>query len=400
MTLEIEADMNFPERFSELPEYAFPRLRSLLDHLPAGGTPLSMTIGEPKHPFPAWIPEVIAESMAGFGSYPPSDGTPELLTAVSGWIGRRFGADVPVSRLMSLSGTKEGLFNALIALCPEQKRGKRSAVLIPNPFFPVYAVATLAIGAEPIYVDASAANGFMPDYRSLPAEVLDRVAVAFICSPANPQGAVASADYLADLLDLAEKHDFVVFSDECYSEIWRETAPTGLLTVASKVDANPERVVVFNSLSKRSNVPGIRSGFVAAGPEATRHMRQLRSYSGSTIPLPLQKVSERLWSDEEHVVANRALYLEKFRDAAEVFAGHQGVTMPDGGFFLWLPVEDGEAASVKLWTETGVRTLPGAYLAQDTAQGNPGKGYLRVALVAARDETRRGLELIRDCIYT
>ncbi|MDX5359015.1 MAG: aminotransferase class I/II-fold pyridoxal phosphate-dependent enzyme [Rhodobacterales bacterium] len=391
--------MAFPERFSDLPEYAFPRLRALLDHHQPGGTPLSMTIGEPKHPFPAWVGEVLAQNLNGFGVYPPNDGTPELLAAICGWIGRRYGVEVPASQVMNLNGTREGLFNTLIALCPETKRGKRPVVLIPNPFYQVYAVATLAIGAEPVYVSATAATGFLPDYRSLPAEVLDRVAVAYICSPANPQGAVASREYLADLLDLAEQHDFTVFCDECYSEIWRDAPPPGLLEVAAAKGADPERVVVFNSLSKRSNVPGIRSGFVAAGPKSMVHIRRLRSYSGAPVPLPLQKVSERLWSDEDHVIENQRLYHDKFRDAAEVFAGHQGVTLPEGGFFLWMPVDDGEQAALDLWQKTGVRVLPGAYLARDAQGGNPGKGYIRVALVAPAEETKRGLTMIRDCLY-
>lgn len=391
--------MAFPERFSDLPEYAFPRLRTLLDHLTPGGAPLAMTIGEPKHPFPSWIGEVLAESMAGFGVYPPNDGSPELLNAISGWIGRRYGVTHPASQLMALNGTREGLFNTLVALCPETKGGKRPVVLVPNPFYQVYAVAALAIGAEPVYVPATAATGFLPDYRSLPADVLDRVAVAYICSPANPQGAIASAEYLADLLDLAEQHDFTVFCDECYSEIWRVAPPPGLLQVAAARGADPERVVAFNSLSKRSNVPGLRSGFVAAGPQAIKHIRQLRAYAGAPMPLPLQRVAERLWSDEAHVVQNLAAYHAKFRDAEAVFAGHQGIELPEGGFFLWLPVEDGEAAALRLWRETGVRVLPGAYLARDTESGNPGRGYIRVALVAPQDETRRGLTMLRDCLY-
>ena len=391
--------MAFPQRFSDLPEYAFPRLRALLDHHQPGGTPLAMTIGEPKHPFPAWVGEVLAQNLTGFGVYPPNDGTPELLAAISGWIGRRYGVEIPAARLMNLNGTREGLFNTLVALCPETRNGKRPAVLIPNPFYQVYAVATLAIGAEPIYVNAGAATGFLPDYRSLPADVLDRVAVAYICSPANPQGAVASAEYLADLLDLAEKHDFTVFCDECYSEIWRSAPPPGLLQVAAAKGTDPERVVVFNSLSKRSNVPGVRSGFVAAGPKSMAEIRRLRSYSGAPVPLPLQKVSERLWADEAHVVENQRLYHDKFRDAAQVFAGHQGVTLPEGGFFLWMPVDDGEQAALDLWQKTGVRVLPGAYLARDAGGENPGKGYIRVALVAPAEETKRGLTMIRDCLY-
>lgn len=391
--------MAFPERFSDLPEYAFPRLRTLLDHLPAGGTPLSMTLGEPQHPFPEFVGRALAESLGGFAKYPPAEGAPGLLSAISGWIGRRYGASVPENRLMVANGSKEALFNALLALSPEMKNGKRPVVLMPNPFFPVYMIAGLTGGAEPVYVPAGASTGFLPDYRSLPAEILDRTTVAYICSPANPQGVVASAEYLADLLDLAEKHDFQVFCDECYSEIWRLTPPPGLLEVADRHGADPERVVVFNSLSKRSNVPGLRTGFVAGGVKSIKEMRQLKSYAGAAVPLPLQAVAERLYQDEDHVVANRALYQAKFRDAEAVFAGHQGVTMPDGGFFLWLPVEDGEAAAVKLWQETGVRVLPGAYLAQTVNGENPGKEYIRAALVAPADETRRGLERIRDCLY-
>ena len=391
--------MAFPERFSDLPEYAFPRLRTLLDHLPAGGTPLSMTLGEPQHPFPEFVGQALAESLGGFAKYPPAEGAPGLLSAISGWIGRRYGASVPENRLMVANGSKEALFNALLALSPEMKNGKRPVVLMPNPFFPVYMIAGLTGGAEPVYVPAGASTGFLPDYRSLPAEILDRTTVAYICSPANPQGVVASAEYLADLLDLAEKHDFQVFCDECYSEIWRLTPPPGLLEVADRHGADPERVVVFNSLSKRSNVPGLRTGFVAGGVKSIKEMRQLKSYAGAAVPLPLQAVAERLYQDEDHVVANRALYQAKFRDAEAVFAGHQGVIMPDGGFFLWLPVEDGEAAAVKLWQETGVRVLPGAYLAQTVNGENPGKEYIRAALVAPADETRRGLERIRDCLY-
>lgn len=391
--------MAFPERFSDLPEYAFPRLRTLIDHLQPGGAPLSMTIGEPKHAFPAWVGDVLAENLSGFGAYPPADGTPELLDAISAWIARRYNVSVPPSQLMSVSGSKEGLFNTLLALSPETKNGQRPVVLMPNPFYQVYMIAALTSGAEPIYVPATAANGFLPDYAALPPEVLDRVTVAYICSPANPQGAVASYEYLSDLLDLAEKHDFQIFCDECYSEIWRETAPTGLLEVIARKGADPERGVVFNSLSKRSNTPGLRVGFVAAGPKSIKEIRQLRSYAGAPVPLPLQRVAERLWADEEHVVENRALYQAKFRDAAAVFSGHQGVTLPDGGFFLWMPVADGEEAAKKLWVETGVRVLPGAYLSQTVNGYNPGKEYIRVALVAPAEETRRGLEMIRDCLY-
>ncbi len=391
--------MAFPERFSNLPEYAFPRLRALLDSHAPGGEPLAMSIGEPTHAMPTFVGEVLAANLYGFGVYPPNDGTPELLSAISGWIQRRYGVQVGPERLMALNGTREGLFNAGLALCPEAKKGQRPVVLMPNPFYQVYAVAALAAGAEPVYVPATAVNGFLPDYAGLDPKLLDRVALAYICSPANPQGAVASPEYWVGLLALAEKHDFTVLADECYSEIWRTAPPTGVLDVAAATVADPERVFTFHSLSKRSNLPGLRSGFVAGGREGIARIRKLRAFAGAPLPLPIQRVSERCWQDEEHVVANRALYQEKFADAAAIFAGVQGFQLPEGGFFLWLPVEDGEAAALKVWQQTGVRVLPGAYLSRDVNGQNPGKEYIRVALVAPRQETQRGLERLRDCLY-
>ncbi len=391
--------MAFPERFDSLPDYAFPRLRKLLDPHKPGAEPIAMTIGEPRHPMPAFVAEVMAANIAGFGVYPPNDGTPELLAAISGWIARRYGVAVVEDRLMVLNGTREGLFNAAVALCPETKNGKKPVVLMPNPFYQVYAVAALAMGAEPVYVPATAATGFLPDYAGLPRDVLDRVAIAYLCSPANPQGAIASRDYLAGLMQLAEKHDFRLFSDECYSEIWRIAPPPGALQVAEEIGADPERVAVFHSLSKRSNLPGLRSGFVAGGVESIARIRKLRSFAGAPLPLPVQRVSERAWADEAHVAENLALYQDKFRIADEVFAGVQGFQNLEGGFFLWLPVEDGEQAALKLWTETGVRVLPGAYLSRDVGGDNPGKGYIRVALVAPKDEMQRGLIKLRDCLY-
>jgi N-succinyldiaminopimelate aminotransferase len=395
--------MAFPERFSNLPDYAFPRLRKLLDAHAPGGDPIAMTIGEPRHPMPDFVGPILAANLSGFAIYPPNDGTPELLDAIAGWIALRYGAALQPDQIMALNGTREGLFNAAIALCPETKAGQKPVILMPNPFYQVYAVAALTVGAEPIYVPATAATGFLPDYGSLPKDILDRTAIAYICSPANPQGAVASADYLADLLTLAEKHDFRVFADECYSEIWRDTPPTGLLTVAKQQASDPERAIVFHSLSKRSNLPGLRSGFVAGGPHSIAAIRKLRAFAGAPLPLPIQRVSEAAWADEAHVDASRALYQQKFRAADRIFAGMQGYQPPDGGFFLWLPVPesqvDGETATLTLWQKTGVRVLPGAYLSRDAGGQNPGKGYIRVALVAPKEETQRGLIQLRDCLY-
>ncbi|WP_424943841.1 aminotransferase class I/II-fold pyridoxal phosphate-dependent enzyme [Aliiroseovarius crassostreae] len=393
--------MTFPERYSGLPAYAFPRLRALLDHLDPGDDAVHMTIGEPKHAFPDWVMDIIQTHAQEFGRYPVNEGTPELLSAISGFLKRRYNVDMPAAQIMALNGTREGLHNALLALCPEEtSRGQQPIVLTPNPFYQVYAVAARTIGAEPMFVHATEATGHLPDYTSLSADVLNRVEVAYICSPANPQGAVADRDYWANLIQLAEKFDFKIFADECYSEIYRDTPPVGALEVAQEGGADPERVTIFHSLSKRSNLPGLRSGFVATGPESISRIRRLRNYAGSPIPMPLQRVSERAWADDAHVAENRALYQEKYKIADEVFADVRGYMSPEAGFFLWLPVEDGETAAVKLWQETGVRVLPGAYLSRDVDGFNPGKGYIRAAMVAPKQEMQRGLIKLRDCLYT
>ncbi|HHS94600.1 MAG TPA: aminotransferase class I/II-fold pyridoxal phosphate-dependent enzyme, partial [Rhodobacterales bacterium] len=303
------------------------------------------------------------------------------------------------TQILPLNGTREGLFNAAIALCPEEVRGQKPVVLIPNPFYQVYAVAALAVGAEPVFVPATAKTGFLPDFSALPKDILNRTAIAYLCSPSNPQGAVASREDLAENIALAEKHDFQIFADECYAEIYRDTPPPGALEVATEGGADPERVVVFHSLSKRSNLPGLRSGFAAGGAESIARMKQLRTYAGAPLPLPLQRVAERAWGDEAHVEASRSLYREKYAIADEVFAGVPGYKPPQAGFFLWLPVEDGEAAALELWTKTGIRVLPGAYLAREVNGDNPGKRYIRVALVATKEETEAALATIRRTLY-
>ena len=393
--------MDHPERFAHLPPYAWPRLRALLDGFAPGGEVVPMSIGEPRHPAPAWVADVLAEHADGFGRYPVNEGTPELLGAVAAWVLRRYGVEVGPERLIALNGSREGLFAAGLALGPEAKRGRRPAVLIPNPFYGVYAVAAAALGAEPVFVPATEGTGHLPDYAGLPPETLDRVTLAYACSPSNPQGAVASREWWAALLDLAERHDFMVVADECYSEVWRHAPPPGVLEVAAERGADPERVLAIHSLSKRSNLPGLRSGFAAGGPGAIAAMRQLRSYAGAPLPGPIQAVSARLWAEEEHVEASRALYRAKFDMADRILGGTPGYASSPAGFFLWLrvPGGDGEAAAVRLWREAGLRVLPGRYLAAETGGETPGADRIRVALVASEGEVERGLGLLRDCIH-
>jgi N-succinyldiaminopimelate aminotransferase len=392
--------MMFPERFSNLPAHAWPRLRALLDVHEGGGTPIHMTIGEPKHAFPDWVTDVIVKNAAGLNSYPPNEGSPELRSAIAGFVQRRYGVTLdPDSQVMALNGTREGLYNAAMALCPEMKNGKRPAILMPNPFYQVYMIAALSVSADPIMVPATLETGHLPDFAGLPEDVLNRTTAAYICSPANPQGVVATREYWAELIALAEKYDFKVFADECYSEIYRDRPPVGAIQVAKEVGADPDRIVIFHSLSKRSNLPGLRSGFVASGTNSIREVRQLRNYAGAPLPLPLQQAAAAVWNDETHVVENRRLYVEKYDISDRILGNVPGYASPDAGFFLWLPVSDDETAALKLWRETGVRVLPGGYLAQDVAGKNPGKGYIRAAMVAPKAETARGIELIRDCLY-
>lgn len=394
--------MAIPERFANLPDYAFPRLRALLSDivpaLAAGEAPVILTIGEPRHPMPDFVAGVMAAHVGGLARYPVNEGTAGLLAAIGGWLDRRYGLSVAPDRIMALNGTREGLFNAALALCPERKNGERSAILIPNPFYQVYAVAAAAVAAEPVFVPATAGTGDLPDYAALPPAVLDRAAIAYVCSPANPQGVIADRDYLERLIGLADRHDFLVFADECYSEIWRDAPPPGALAVATGMGL-ADRVVMFNSLSKRSNLPGLRSGFVAGSAANIAQIRRLRAYAGAPLSPPAQAVSEAAWGDEAHVTASRTLYGQKYAIADRVLGSVPGYRPVQGGFFLWLPVEDGEAAARKLWAEAGIQVLPGAYLARGVDGVNPGRGFVRVALVADADATGAALERLRAVLY-
>jgi N-succinyldiaminopimelate aminotransferase len=392
--------MQYPARFSDLPEYAFARLRRLLAGVRPGGPDLAMTIGEPKHPLPGIVAETIAAHAGEFALYPPNDGTPALRAAIADWLALRYGVTIdPETQVVPLNGTREGLFNAATALSPEAKSGRTPAILVPNPFYQAYGAGALAAGAELVPVPATRETGFLPDFEALPPALLDRVTLCYLCSPSNPQGAVAGRDDWRRLIALAERHDFRILADECYSEIYRDDPPPGALEMGMEANADPERIVMFQSLSKRSNAPGLRSGFAAGGPKTIAALRQMRAYGGAPVPLPIQHASTALWRDEAHVEASRALYRDKFALADRILGNVGGYVSPRAGFFLWLRVGDGEAAALRLYRETGVRVLPGAYLGRATADAaNPGHEYVRVALVAAPEEIERGLVAIRDTL--
>lgn len=398
--------MEYPSRFSAMPDYAFPRLRALLDAHEPGGAPIAMSLGEPQHAPPDFIAGILAENVAEYRRYPPNEGTEGLRSAAAAWATRRYslpaGMIDPDKHVLSLNGSREGLFYSCIALSAEEKNGRTPAVLTPNPFYPCYSAAALASGAEPIYAPATPENGFLPDFAALPDEILDRTTVAYMCSPSNPQGAVASLDYWKALLELAERHDFRVFADECYAELYRDAPPPGVLQAAAEIGADMERVVAFHSLSKRSNLAGLRSGFLIAGAETMIRLRRLRAYAGAPSPIPTQLAAEACWRDERHVEENRALYAEKYALADEILGDMPGYRPTEAGFFVWLQVGDGEAAALKLWRDGGVRALPGGYFSREAPAelggGNPGKAFLRLALVAPKAEVAQALGIVREVL--
>jgi succinyldiaminopimelate transaminase len=391
-----------PSRFEQLPPYAFPRLRSLLDDIEPGKPEINMSIGEPKHPFPDFIAKALVENQSDYGRYPPTGGTPQLLQAITNWLARRYqlpaGMITPDRNILPLNGTREGLFSVCLAIVPASS-GPRPLVLIPNPFYQCYAAAAVAAGADPVYAPATAENGFLPDYPSLGEEILDRTAAVYICSPSNPQGTVASIEYWRTLIELSKRHDFVILADECYAEIYLDAAPVGVLEAAAS--DGPERVLAFHSLSKRSNAPGLRSGFVAGDAELITRYRQLRNYGGAPNPLPVQAASAIAWSEEAHVEQNRTLYRQKFDLAQTKIGDRFDFYRPEGGFYLWLNVGDGEEAAARLWRSAGVKTLPGRYLARDQVEGdpssNPGAPFLRLALVNDFETTQEALD--RICVW-
>ena len=388
--------MDYPERFENLPLYAFSRLRELLDGVKPGDREISMTIGEPTHSFPEWVTDIIVQNAKGFNDYPANEGIPELKKQIVDWLQRRYSVSLdPQKNILALNGTREGLYNSLIALCPERKNNSQPIILIPNPFYQVYMASSLTVNAEPYFVEAEPQNNHLPDFSAVPKDILRRTTGVHLCSPSNPQGAVATSEYWVELLNLAEQYDFTIFADECYSEIYREQAPPGALEALNKITANPERLVIFHSLSKRSNLPGLRSGFLATGPENLKRLTQLKSYGGAPLPKPLQYAAAAVWSDEEHVKVNRKLYAAKYKLADDILSGLEGYSSPEAGFFLWIKVQDSEKTTLDLWRETGVRVLPGTYLAQEKNGQNPGQYFIRVALVAQQKIIAEALTKIR-----
>jgi N-succinyldiaminopimelate aminotransferase len=374
----------------------FVRLRELLGDTPPGKPAISLAVGEPQHPIPPFVGPVIAKHLDEFGRYPMNKGLDEFCQAVAAWLSRRYTLDRPVdaaSEVLVLNGTREGLFLAALAAknWVTPRKGP-PAVLIPNPFYAAYAAGAVAAGCEAVYLPTTAATGFLPDLDALGEELLGRTAACYIASPSNPQGAVADRAYLARLIALARRFGFLILADECYCEIYTEHAPPGMLEAAGPDFAN---VVVFHSLSKRSNLPGLRVGFAAGDRRFLSSYLELRNVAAPQVPMPAQRVAIAAYGDEAHVEENRRLYRMKFDLADQIVGDRYSYRRPAGGFFLWLDVAaqgGSEAATVHLWRDAGLRVVPGRYLAREQADGsNPGADYVRVAMVQNNEITAEAL---------
>ncbi|CAO3437899.1 aminotransferase class I/II-fold pyridoxal phosphate-dependent enzyme [Azospirillum endophyticum] len=384
------------DRLDLLTDYPFTRLANLLAPITprANVSPILLTVGEPQHTPPAIIEETLRASAAGWNRYPPVGGTPEFRAAAGDWLTRRY--ELPAgllhadSSVLPLSGTREALFMLALLAVPTLKAGRQPAVLMPNPFYAPYEGAAVMAGAEPVFLSATRETGFLPDLDALAPELLERTALFYLCTPANPQGAAATPAYLAKAIGLARQYGFVLAVDECYAEIWLDAPPVGALQVAAGLpheDGKPwANLLVFHSLSKRSSAAGLRSGFVAGDPALIGRFSRLRSYGCAGMPLPIMAASTALWRDEAHVEENRAAYRAKFAAAEAELGGRYGYHRPAGGFFLWLEVGNGEEAAKRLWAEGAIRVLPGAYLSRSNpGEPNPGEAFIRVALVQDTD---------------
>jgi succinyldiaminopimelate transaminase len=389
----------FNDRLQRIGDYPFDRLRALLGPVEprAGLTPVSLALGEPQHTPPDLIRASVEANAGLWGRYPPMAGTPEVRRAIAGWLTRRYDLPVgmidPDANVVPVSGTREALFLLALAAVPEKKAGQRPIVLMPNPFYQVYVGAAVLAGAEPVFLPATRETGFLPDLSAVPQSILERTALLYYCSPSNPQGMISGLETLKTLVRVARAHDFVLASDECYSEIYQREPPPGAAAACAALGGGLASVAILNSLSKRSSAPGLRSGFVAGEAEFIRRFTRLRDYGAVAPPLPLVAAATALWSEETHVEANRVLYRRKFDIAEKVLGGRFGFYRPPGGFYLWLDVGDGEAAARTLWRDAAVRVVPGAYFARADASGrNPGAAYIRCALVQDIETTRQALE--------
>lgn len=385
-----------------LQPYPFEKLRALL----AGVTPnpekrpVALSIGEPKHRSPDFVAKALADNLDQMAVYPTTLGIPALREAIAGWCSRRFGVPQgwidPARNVLPVNGTREALFAFTQTVV---NRSDDGLVISPNPFYQIYEGAAFLAGAQPHYLPGLSENGFNPDFDAVSQDIWKRCQILFLCSPGNPTGALIPVETLKKLIALADEHDFVIAADECYSELYfdEQSPPPGLLSACVELGRKDfKRCVVFHSLSKRSNLPGLRSGFVAGDAEILKAFLLYRTYHGCAMPVQTQLASIAAWNDEEHVRANRDLYREKFAAVLDILSPVLDVQRPDGGFYLWPNVGTDDAAFCRdLFVDQHVTAVPGSYLSREVDGVNPGAGRVRLALVAPLAECIEAAERIR-----
>jgi N-succinyldiaminopimelate aminotransferase len=391
----------------QLQPYPFEKLRALLGSVTPNPDkrPIALSIGEPKHKSPEFVAKALADSLDQMAVYPTTAGLPALREAIAQWCERRF--SVPAGWLdaarhvLPVNGTREALFAFTQTVV---NRSDDGLVVSPNPFYQIYEGAAFLAGAKPHYLPCLAEHGFNPDFDAVPADIWKRCQILFLCSPGNPTGALIPVDTLKKLIALADEHDFVIAADECYSELYfdEDTPPPGLLTACAELGRKDfKRCVVFHSLSKRSNLPGLRSGFVAGDADILKGFLLYRTYHGCAMPVQTQLASIAAWNDEAHVRANRDLYREKFDAVLEILSPVMDVQRPDGSFYLWPSVGGDDAAFCRdLFEAEHVTVVPGSYLSRDVDGFNPGAGRVRMALVAPLAECVEAAQRIREFVST
>jgi N-succinyldiaminopimelate aminotransferase len=390
-----------------LQPYPFEKLRRLKSAInpPSELEHISLSIGEPKHQPPKFVQQSVIDNIDKLGSYPSTKGLPELSEEIAGWLQRRFklkaGSIDPDQHVLPVNGTREALFSFVQAVID---RSKNPLVVSPNPFYQIYEGAAFLAGAEPFFLPCLQENNFIPDFDAVSDAIWQRCQLLFLCSPGNPTGAVIDNATLTKLIALADRFDFIIASDECYSELYFDEAhpPTGLLQACAAMGRDDyQRCVVFHSLSKRSSLPGLRSGFVAGDADILKQYLLYRTYHGCAMPIQHQLASIAAWSDEQHVIENRDQYRQKFTAVLNILDGHMDISKPDAGFYLWpkTPISDTDFAQ-QLFAQQNVTVLPGQYLSRTVAGSNPGENRIRLALVASTAECISAAERIKAFIHS
>jgi N-succinyldiaminopimelate aminotransferase len=384
-----------------LQPYPFQRLRDLFKGITPNADlkPINLSIGEPKHQTPHLITESLIQNIAGLANYPTTIGAPALRETISTWLAQRYNIPAPnaESAILPVNGSREALF-AFAQAVIDASKGK-PVVISPNPFYQIYEGAAFLAGAEPYFLNTSPENQHAMDFSSVPVDILKRTQLVFVCSPGNPSGKVMTLAQWQQLFALSDQYGFVIAADECYSEIYFEESnpPLGALQAAHQLGRGYKNLVVFSSLSKRSNVPGMRSGFVAGDEKIIAKFTLYRTYHGCAMSPAVQAASITAWQDETHVIENRRLYAEKFKTVVPMLSKVWNVEMPDAAFYLWINTQQSDTeVAVKLYQQLNITVLPGSYLAREAHGVNPGKGFIRMALVASLEECVEAAQRIQQ----